>query len=194
MGFLKRLSERAADEYVRTRDAAISEIADRIYRNGYVLNTDKSQEVGRLKFKVHTHVSAGMWLCRLPEFLAYGPLEFGDPMIVAQVLDVYLQIGDEPQDGDEVILPSRRVLLRKMSPEITANEFGISVEILRQNPAWIDFMGPPRGFQIVGNLEPPVALYEGTPSERRTLTAEEDYDVMKSLARARARRDSREVA
>jgi hypothetical protein len=163
----------------KLREDNIREVAKlgyEVQNHGFALHT-KRKRVGQYNVHATQHITVGLWAAEFPELVTYGPLDDMSEEVLWRVLAVYLDLDDKPRDGDQVLLGTRRLTLRKVDfPKGTAESFIDGIMVASTYPELI----PLRffdGYQVVGDLEPPVRHYSGTPQTSRSLSSGESTDL-----------------
>lgn len=164
----------------------LAQITEGISEFGFMVNSEDRVRVdGFIATKVHT---LGLWTCDMPEFVTYGPFDGLDSSVVQRVVAVYLERGEHPRDGDQVIVGSRRLTLREIFMGGPLGEAFYLNLVVAMTMSPLDFLSH-KAFQIVGDIPPPKAHYEGAPTSARTIASEEEYDVNVAIGRALRRRE-----
>jgi hypothetical protein len=189
VGLLKRLSDRLARAELESERTILESIERTVLEYGFSLNTEDGVALGEHRYEGCRYTTAGLWTCDMPEFIAYGPLDFPDNTVLWEVAAVYLNRGEQPRDGDRVQLENRVVTLRKVrSAAAIARNMRATCSVMMDTSLerYVGSLCPV--FQIVGDLTPPVILYEGTPTQTRTVALEYEPKFDETMAISRRRR------
>jgi hypothetical protein len=182
----KWLEKRMAAKIENDFESQINDIRDQIVELGIGMDVSK-ERVGEYKVRVERISTAGLWLAGFPEFVTYGPLDGMEPEVLAEVVGVYLDRDDRPRDGDEVILTSRRVHLRKI-PDVNNLVSAFFMGLTAINRTEWQIHGYIEGFQVLGDLDPPHKHYHGVPLATRSVASPKKYNVDRTLAEVVRRR------